>query len=130
MNIFLWVLQVVFALHTLMGAFWKFTNSEQAVPSLTAIPPFIWMALIAVEFIAAAGLVLPLINKKLGKLVPIAAGIIAAEMIFFSIVHLATGNGITGEVIYWLVVAGFCSFIAYGRSATNPIQAVTELYES
>ena len=124
MNVFLWVLQVVFALHTIMGAFWKFTNTEQAVPSLTTIPHIVWMALIAVEFIAALGLLLPVVSKKTGTYVPTAAGIITLEMIFFCIVHLTTGHGFTGEIVYWLVVAAFCSFIAYGRSKLYPINVI------
>lgn len=35
MNITLWILQALLALHTIMGAIWKFTNpAEKAVPSL------------------------------------------------------------------------------------------------
>ena len=37
MNPTLWVLQSLLALHTAIGALWKFSNSEQAVPSLSAL---------------------------------------------------------------------------------------------
>ena len=45
MNILLWVLQILLALHTAMGAVWKFSNSEQTVPSLKAIPHGAWLTL-------------------------------------------------------------------------------------
>ena len=43
-NVVLWILQVLLALHTAMGAVWKFSNSEQTVPSLQAIPHGAWLA--------------------------------------------------------------------------------------
>lgn len=42
MNILLWVLQILLALHTVIGAVWKFSNSEQTVRSLNAIPHGVW----------------------------------------------------------------------------------------
>ena len=62
MNIFLWILQGVLAAHTLMGAIWKFTNSEQTVPALKAIPNGGWLALAGMEILCAVGLVLPAIK--------------------------------------------------------------------
>lgn len=116
MNIVLWVLQVLLALHTAMGAVWKLTNSEQNVPSLSAIPHGVWMALIGVELLCCVGLLLPL-----AILAPIAAACIAAEMLLFSGVHLASGDGNHGPMYYWLVVAAVCGFVAYGRYALAPL---------
>ncbi len=45
MNILLWVLQVLLAFHTAMGAMWKFSNSEQSAPSLYMIPLGVWLAM-------------------------------------------------------------------------------------
>src|ERR1041385_9175475 len=83
MNIFLWILQVLLALHTMMGAAWKLSNSEQAVPSLSAIPHGIWLLLIVVELLCAAALVVPGLSKRLGGLVPLGALGVAAEMLLF-----------------------------------------------
>ena len=47
--------------------------------------------------------------------VPIGALCIAAEMLLFTGVHLFSGDSNYGQVIYWLVVAAICAFIAYGR---------------
>jgi hypothetical protein len=122
MNIALWVLQVVLALHTIMGAVWKYSNAEQSVPSLAAIPHGVWLALIVIELLCSAGLILPAINKRLAILAPIAALCIAAEMLFFSVVHIKSGDTNHNQMIYWLVVAVICGFIAYGRLVLKKIQ--------
>lgn len=116
MNIFLWILQALLALHTLMGAVWKFSkNAEQTMPSLKAIPDGVWMGMGIVEILCAIALVIPLFNKKLAYLAPIAAIIIALSMLFMTGVHFASGDTNYSSVIYWLVVAALCGIIAYGR---------------
>ena len=72
MNILLWILQILLALHTITGAVWKFSNSEQAVPSLKAIPHAVWLGMIVIELLCSVGLILPAFNKSLGKLAPFA----------------------------------------------------------
>jgi hypothetical protein len=120
-NVLLWVLQVLLALHTAMGAVWKFSNSEQTVPSLKALPHGVWMALGVVELACVLGLLLPALNKRLGVLAPIAAACIVAEMLLFSGVHLLSGQTEHGQLVYWLVVAAICAFVAYGRFVLKPL---------
>jgi len=121
MNIFLWVLQVLLGLHTVIGAVWKFSNSaEQTMPSLGAIPHKIWIAMSIIELLCSLGLILPAFNKSLGILAPIAATCIAVEMLFFCGLHIYSGTSSYGPMIYWLVVAAICAFIAYGRLALKP----------
>ena len=120
MNIVLWVVQVLLALHTLMGAVWKFSHSEQTVPSLRALPHRAWLAMSVIELLCAVGLVLPGMNKSFGALAPVAAMIIAAEMLLFCVLHVASGSGDRGELVYWLVVAAVCAFVAYGRLVLRP----------
>lgn len=120
MNAVLWILQVLLALHTALGAVWKLSNSEQAVGSLKALPHGAWVALIGLELLASAGLVLPALAKRLGWLAPMAALVVAAEMLLFAGVHLASGDPHHGELLYWLVVTAFCAFIAAGRLALKP----------
>ncbi len=123
MNIILWVLQVALAIHTAIGAFWKFSNSTEMVPSLKAMPNSVWMSLIGIELLCAAGLVLPAINRQWGMLVPLAAIVIALEMVLFTILHLRSGQTTHGEIVYWLCVAAICLVIAYGRSVVAPLGA-------
>lgn len=121
MNILLWVLQVILALHTVMGAVWKFSNSEQAVPSLKAIPHGVWVSMGVLELLLSLGLVIPAFHEPLAILAPISAAGIAAEMLLFSGVHLRSGDKSRGQLVYWLVVATLCAFIAYGRFALVPL---------
>ncbi len=121
MNAALWVLQGVFALHTLVGAGWKLSNSEQRVPSLGAIPHRVWLAMIGFELVVGLGLIVPAFIKPVTMLVPIAAACIAVEMLAFIGLHFASGNQEHGQVIYWLVVAALCAFLAYGRFALSPL---------
>ncbi|MEX2641163.1 MAG: DoxX family protein [Balneolales bacterium] len=123
MNIFLWVLQVLLALHTATGAVWKFSNSaEQTMPSLGSIPHEVWLGLSALELFCCVALILPAVNKSFGILAPTAASIIAAEMLLFCGIHLYSGAANSDPMIYWLAVAFICGFIAYGRFVLKPFQ--------
>jgi hypothetical protein len=121
MNALLWTLQVLLALHTVMGSVWKLSNSEQAVPSLSALPHGVWLALSGVELLCSVGLVLPAFRQSLAILAPIAAVCIAAEMLLFSGLHVQSGDKNYGPMIYWLVVAAVCAFVAYGRFVLKPL---------
>jgi hypothetical protein len=120
MNILLWVLQILLALHTAIGAAWKVSNSEQTVPSLKAIPHGVWQAMSVFELLCSLALILPVFNKSLGVLAPVAAACIGAEMLFLCVVHVYSGSAQHSELIYWLVVAAICAFIAYGRFVLKP----------
>ena len=120
MNILLWVLQILIALHTAMGAVWKFSHSEQSVPTLQAIPHKVWLGLSVFELLCSLGLVLPVLGASLGLLAPIAATGIAAEMLVFSGVHMRSGATRHQPMIYWLVVAAVCAFVAYARFVLSP----------
>ncbi|WP_413943856.1 DoxX family protein [Bdellovibrio sp. HCB-162] len=121
MNIFLWVLQVLLALHTAVGAVWKFSHSaEQTMPSLKAIPSGVWMGMAILELICSVLLILPVLNKSWGISTSVGAIIIAAEMLLFCGLHLVSGEENFGPMVYWLVVAAICAFIAYGRLVLKP----------
>jgi hypothetical protein len=120
-NILLWVLQVLLALHTAMGAVWKFSHTaEQTMPSLKAIPNGAWLAMSVLELVCSVCLVLPAMNTRLAILAPIAAACIGAEMLLFCGLHTGSGDTNYGPMVYWLVVAAICAFIAYGRFALRP----------
>lgn len=120
MNIVLWILQALMAMHTAMGAKWKFSHAEKMLPSLRAIPPVAWRALGILEMFLSLCLVLPGFYAPLYIFVPIAALCIAAEMLVFCGVQLRSGVGKSHSLIYWLVVAVLCAFIAYGRFVLSP----------
>jgi hypothetical protein len=122
MNILLWILQVLLALHTVMGAVWKFSNSEQTVPSLSALPHGVWIAMSVFELFCSLGLVVPLFKKSFSKVSAFAAAGIAGEMLIFIGVHIYSGATENGPVIYWFIVAAICAFIAYGRLILKPLK--------
>lgn len=123
MNIVLWVFQILMALHTLIGAIWKFSNSAEAtMPSLKAIGNSLWIAMGGFEILFSICLVVPLVYKPLAFLAPTAAVLIAAEMLLFTALHFSSGDSGRGPVIYWLVVAIICGFIAYGRFMLVPLR--------
>ncbi len=121
MNILLWILQVLLALHTTVGALWKLSNSEQTLPSLSAIPHGVWQAMSVLELLCSLGLIVPAISRRLAVLAPIAAACIASEMLIFSALHVHSGNAKHGQMVYWLVVAAICAFIDYGRFVLKPL---------
>lgn len=121
MNIFLWVLQVILALHTVIGAVWKFSHSaEQTMPSLKAIPNGVWQAMSGFELLVSLCLIIPAIYGPLAVLTPVAAVSIAAEMLLFSALHIHSGEANYGPIIYWGVVAVICTVVAYGRFILKP----------
>lgn len=122
MNILFWVLQVLLALHTVIGALWKFSHTAaQTMPSLTAIPDGVWKSMGGFELAIGACLILPAIHKSLAILAPIAAACIAAEMLLFCGLHLYSGDTNYGPIAYWLIVVAICAFIAYGRIVREPL---------
>jgi uncharacterized membrane protein len=120
-NTVLWVLQALLALHTVVGAVWKFSNSEQTVPSLQAIPHGAWLGLGVLELFLGLALVLPALYRPAAILAPVAAVCIASIMLIYCALHLSAGDQSHGQMIYWLIVAAVCIFIAYGRFVHRPL---------
>ncbi len=120
MNILLWVLQILLALHAVIGAMWKFSNSEQTVPALHAIPHGVWLAMGVLELLCGLGLILPAFNRSLAMLAPLAAAWIAAEMLLLSGLNVFSGSADYQSMTVWLVVAALCALVAYGRFARKP----------
>jgi hypothetical protein len=115
MNILLWVLQILLALHTAMGAIWKFSNSEKVVPSLRGISRGSWLVISALELLLSLGLVCTAV-PSLAVLAPVAAACVAIEMLAFIGLHLYKGFArVRGPILYWLVVTVIAAFIIYGR---------------
>src|ERR1700760_3777706 len=115
MNILPWIVQSLLAVHTLIGAVWKLSNPAQILPSLQAIPAGAWLVLSLAEVGLSVALVVPAFNRSLAPTAPLAALVIAAEMLLFVTLNLQTPHPVPGETLYWLAVTGVCAFIVYGR---------------
>ncbi|HEY3644669.1 MAG TPA: hypothetical protein VGM16_04955 [Gammaproteobacteria bacterium] len=119
MNILLWVLQILLALHTAMGAVWKLSNSDKVVASLRGIPRRAWLVISAIELLLSAGLICTAF-PSLAILVPIAAACVTVEMLCFIGLHLYKGfAAVRGPMLYWLVVVLLAAGIVYGRLAVG-----------
>lgn len=123
MNIFLWILQFLLAAHTIIGAIWKFSNPVETLPSMAAMPAQLWLILSFFEFICAAALILPIFKKSLGKIISYGALGIAAEMFLFTWFHKASGSDDHGQIVYWMIVAAICVFIAIARMKLKPVRS-------
>ncbi|MBI1184792.1 hypothetical protein GC194_10995 [bacterium] len=115
MKIVISILQVLLALHTAMGAFWKLSNSEQSVDSLKALPHALWQSLPVLELAFVVMLIAPLFKSNWHKMAAIAAFGVATEMLLYSVVHLASGFPFNGELVYWLVVMIISALIGIGK---------------
>lgn len=115
MNIFLSILQVLLAIHTIIGALWKWSNPEQTIPSLNVLPHGLWVTLSVLEIAAALLLLWPIMAKHRNSLVPWACLFIIAEMLLYIMVHIMSGDQNFGPVFYWLTVIAICALLAYGR---------------
>ncbi|MBN7818515.1 DoxX family protein [Bowmanella yangjiangensis] len=122
MNILLWTLQILIAIHTAIGALWKFSNPAQSMQSLAAIPNAAWLGLGVIELLCCLGLIVPLLYKPGAILAPLAALVIAASMLLFSLLHWQSGEANAGPLYYWLTVAVLCVFISYGRLVLAPLK--------
>ena len=121
MNVILWILQIILAIHTLMGAVWKFSNSEQTIEAFKVIPHYIWISMSITEILCTLILILVIFIKSLGKLVPLAGIFIVFEMLLYIALSLYYGGDDTGEIVYWVVVAAITSFFAYSRYSLKPL---------
>lgn len=121
MNIFLWVIQALLALHTLIGAIWKFMNSSQVLPFENAIPPMGWMLLGVVEIVCVVLLIAPAFKKSLAPWVPLATLVIALEMLVFSLLHGKAQHPDQGPLIYWAVTGAISLSLGAARKFLRPI---------
>ncbi|MFN8587097.1 MAG: hypothetical protein U0704_04780 [Candidatus Eisenbacteria bacterium] len=116
MNAALMLLQVALALHTLMGAAWKFSATPaQTMPSLAVIPQPAWLAMSVLEIACGLALLLPVLLKRGAAFVPLAAGVVAAEMLLYTGLHFASGARDLQPPIYWLVVAALSVVLVLSR---------------
>lgn len=115
MRIILLIIQALLAVHTLIGAIWKFSNSAaQTMPTLATIPNNLWLVMSIMEILAAIILMVSIFYKPLLKYVSLSALFIILEMLIFSGIHLYSEINDFGPMIYWLVTAVISGFVLMG----------------
>jgi hypothetical protein len=125
MNILLWILQVMVAGVCAMGAFWRYSNWEQAsqIASIKAMSHGMWNAIGLFEIVCSLALILPGLLKVKPILTPLAALCLAVELL------LVTGLNVhffgfqykpTNPASWSFTLAVLSAFIAYGRLVLKP----------
>jgi uncharacterized membrane protein YphA (DoxX/SURF4 family) len=121
MNILLWVLQVALAWLCIGGGTFKIFKIEDlqtTVVSMRALPHGLWALFGVVECLAAVGLILPGVLKKLPAVTPIAAAVVAVQSVIISAIYFHYGD--SAPLPYAVTMALLGAFIAYGRFAAKP----------
>jgi hypothetical protein len=119
MKILLWVIQILLAIWNLMGGSYTIFNyMNLRAPAVKTLPASFWVALGALQIIAAIALLIP------GKLVrvPKLNAIAAAYIFVFAlsgIIIFAQYAGFPGML--WAVIpAALAAFVVYGRLTLKP----------
>lgn len=112
MNIFLWVLQVLFGFYYVVGGLYMMQNYKMLASAWAmTLPAVFWMILSILEIIFALGLVLPGIFWTHRP-----AAISAIGLAVISLSGSVLYSAYAGVGFLWaLVPAIFLAFIAYGR---------------
>jgi uncharacterized membrane protein YphA (DoxX/SURF4 family) len=119
LNITVWVLQVVLALAFLAHGIMFLNPPANLVEQMNAsIAPPLRIFIGVAEVLAAIGLTLPAVFRKVSWLVPCAAGGLAIVMICATIFHLARGE-MTSALITAVLLA-LTSYVAYARWKVMP----------
>lgn len=127
MNILLWVLQVIVGIYCIMGAMWRFLNYEEMgkeIASLQALSYGVWNGIGFIEVACAVGLILPGVLNMNSLLTPVAAILLAVEMLMLTCFH-ANFYGLTmaptNPAMWTLMLSILSGFIAYGRYKLHPL---------
>ena len=117
MNIVLWILQILLALLFLFAGGSKFVMSAEdmrkAAPDAIQLPMMFIYLIGVCEVLGGLGLILPGITKIRRNLTPLAALGLTIIMIG-AVVVTVMGPGVK-YIVFPLVVAALCAFVAYGR---------------
>ena len=116
MNVVLWILTIALAVHTLMGAVWKFSNGPESVPSLASISKGEWRTLAVLEILATACLIIPAFLDGTKGLISGGAGFVALEMLYFVVTDSKSGVSSRDQKRYWSVIGVVALLLALARN--------------
>lgn len=122
MNIFLWILQVLFGIYFFIIGIMHFIVPE-GLPDMMSwmydLSPGLHYVSGLAEILGGLGLILPGLFKVQTRLVPLAAAGLALVMIGAAIYHVIRGE--YSNIVLNLVIAGVMAFVAYGRWKLAPL---------
>lgn len=123
MNIFLWVLQVLFGVFFLFNGIEHFTLPPD-LPAQMAwmydLPSGLHLFSGTAEILGGLGLILPGLTRIQTRLTPLAALGLAIVMVGAAAWHITRGE--FPNVIMNIVVAALMGFVAYGRWKLRPLK--------
>jgi len=131
MNIFLWVLQILFGLYFIFIGFMHFSPPPGLPPMMAwmyELTPALHYFSGASEILGGLGLILPGIFKTRTQLVPLAASGLAVVMLGAVVYHISRGE--MQNIFINLINAAILLFVAYGRWRLSPIPERNEAVES
>jgi hypothetical protein len=122
MNILLWILQGLAALlYGSSGVMKVFLldSIREDQPAFDALPDGVWHGLGVLELVCTIALIVPSALRWRPRLTVLAAVALALESLVFVAVHLRYHE--TGTLIFSAALGLLMAFLAYGRSALQPI---------
>jgi len=131
MNIFLWILQVIFGLYFIFVGFMHFSPPPGLPPMMAwmyELTPTLHYFSGAAEILGGLGLILPGLFKIRTNLIPLAALGLAIVMAGATVYHITRGE--MGNIVLNLVNAAILLFIAYSRWKTHPIPEKNQAVEA
>ena len=126
LRVALWTVQILLALTFLMAGFMKATTPiDELVGMGMWFAPTAGGVLVRFigvsEILGAIGLVAPAATRILPWLTPLAAALLATEMVLAMGTHASAGEW--GNLPVNLVLGGLAAFVAWGRTVKAPIPA-------
>jgi hypothetical protein len=120
----LWIVQVGLALAFFAGGFLKLTQPYEALGAtmvwVNDVPEALVRFIGLAEVLGAIGLVAPAATRILPWLTPLAAALLALDMLLATLFHLVRGEFAMMPVP--IVQGALAAFVAYGRWSLVPIQ--------
>jgi len=123
MNIFLWILQILFGLYFLFIGVMHFVLPPGLPPVMSWMydlaPTLHWISG-AAEILGGLGLILPAVTRFQTRLVVWAALGLAVVMVLATIYHILRGEIL--NTVMTLINIAVMAFIAYGRARLAPLK--------
>ena len=121
MNVVLWLAQIVVAFMAVSGSsfrFFAYDTAARGIPSVQALPAWVWSLIGVFELLCAFGLILPGILRKGQHLTYYAAMGLAIEMFLVTLWHVRF-FGLTpsaeNPATWTITLAVLSAFVAWGR---------------
>jgi uncharacterized membrane protein YphA (DoxX/SURF4 family) len=118
----LWIAQALLALLFLMSGVSKLFSPVELLGDQFAPLSGMFMRFIgAIEVLGAVGLILPALLRILPVLTPLAAAGLLIDMVaatIFTVIYVDPSM-----VLFPLIAAGLCAFVAYGRWRVAPVDS-------